>query len=168
MSIGSNLRKFRKDNGLSQEKVAKELNISRQSISKWENDVCCPDIENINRLSTYYDVPLDSILNRDAYTSPNLKRSKRNDFISDSDVSNSSTKKDEGLSLLAISLICFILSPAGLIVAPIVFKRNKKENTLYRLVSVTCVLCFLMNLFIAYGIITDLFGLGATSVELVK
>lgn len=165
MSLGNNLRRLRKDKKLSQEEAAKDLNISRQSISKWENDVCCPDIENLNRLSAYYDIPLDNILSGSDYTS---KNSKDNAFTPDLVISNPSVKKDEGLTLLSISLICFILSPIGLIVAPVVFKRNKKENTLYRLVSVTCILCFLMNLFIAYGVVTDLLGLGTTSVELVE
>jgi transcriptional regulator with XRE-family HTH domain len=169
MSLGNNLRRFRKNKNLSQEQVARDLNISRQSISKWENDVCRPDIENITRLSTYYDVPLDSILNKNSYVPSSQKKFEHEDqtFVSNSYTPNPYPPKDEGLNLLAISLICFVLAPLGLIIAPVIFKRNKKENTLYRLVSLTCVLCFLINLFIAFGVVTDLLGLGTTSVELV-
>ena len=43
--LGNHLREFRELHGLSQEDVAKTLNVSRQAISKWENTRAYPDIE---------------------------------------------------------------------------------------------------------------------------
>ena len=43
MTIGSQLKEARKKKNLSQEEVSKKLLISRQSISKWENNICLPD-----------------------------------------------------------------------------------------------------------------------------
>lgn len=45
MSLGSNLSKFRKENNFSQEMVAAELRVSRQTVSKWELDFVLPNIE---------------------------------------------------------------------------------------------------------------------------
>lgn len=44
MEIGNRLKNARTDNGLTQEQVAEELGVSRQSISNWENNRSYPDI----------------------------------------------------------------------------------------------------------------------------
>lgn len=60
--IGNNLKKIRESKNMSQEYVAKALNISRQSISKWENDRVCPDINNLKSLSMLYKVSIDELV----------------------------------------------------------------------------------------------------------
>ena len=44
MSLGKSLYQARKKSGLSQENVAEQLGVSRQTISKWETDETLPDI----------------------------------------------------------------------------------------------------------------------------
>ena len=65
MSIkqGDYLKKLRADNGLSQEKLAEKLGVSRQSISKWEQDYAVPDTDNMLKLSKLYGISVDTILN---------------------------------------------------------------------------------------------------------
>ncbi len=65
MSIkqGDYLKKLRNEKGLSQEKLAERLGISRQSISKWEQGTATPDTENLLKLSNLYGVSADVILN---------------------------------------------------------------------------------------------------------
>lgn len=164
--IGSDLKELRKKKNISQKQVSKDLNISRQSISKWENDVCYPDVKNLKRLSEYYNVPLGNFIdgnNCNSIIKPDFKN-KQILIGKTKDVA----EKDEGLILLVITLMCFILPPMGIIVIPIVFKRNKAENTLHTLVYIACILCFIVNVFISYGIIIDLLSMGDTSVELLK
>lgn len=64
MSIkqGEYLKKLRTENKLSQEQLSEKLGISRQSISKWEQGVSTPDIDNFVKLSDLYNVPVDSLL----------------------------------------------------------------------------------------------------------
>ena len=50
-SIGQNISKYRKSIGLTQAELAEKMNVSIQAISKWENDICCPDIERIGQLA---------------------------------------------------------------------------------------------------------------------
>ena len=45
MTFGEKLQLLRKSNGLSQEQLAAQINISRQAISKWESDTAMPDTE---------------------------------------------------------------------------------------------------------------------------
>ncbi|HAQ9448438.1 TPA: helix-turn-helix transcriptional regulator, partial [Enterococcus faecium] len=56
------IKKSRHIKGISQSEVAKYLNISRQSISKWENDTSSPDINNLTLLSSLYEISIDDLL----------------------------------------------------------------------------------------------------------
>lgn len=51
--ISNLLKRYRKKNNFTQEFVAEQLNISRQAISSWENNLSCPDIENLILLSRF-------------------------------------------------------------------------------------------------------------------
>jgi transcriptional regulator with XRE-family HTH domain len=62
MKIGKKLKRLRVKSGLSQEKVAEQLYVSRQAISKWENDEAFPDMENMVALAKFYNVSIDYIL----------------------------------------------------------------------------------------------------------
>ena len=48
MSFGENLKTVRKEKQLSQEELAELLDVSRQSVSKWEQDLGYPEVENKN------------------------------------------------------------------------------------------------------------------------
>lgn len=62
MVLGEKLKRLRKSRGLSQEQLATELNVSRQSISKWELGESKPEIENLITLSEYFNVSIDELL----------------------------------------------------------------------------------------------------------
>ena len=51
MEIGKKLREARVTSGLTQEQVAEELHISRQTISNWENEKSYPDIASVVKMS---------------------------------------------------------------------------------------------------------------------
>ena len=63
MLLGEKLKETRQSKGLSQSTVAEHLSISRQSISKWENNSSYPDLDNLVRLSKYYEISIDDLLN---------------------------------------------------------------------------------------------------------
>lgn len=62
MSVGKHLRAWRRKMGKSQADIANYLNVSRQLISKWENDQSSPDIESLIALSQYYHISLDALV----------------------------------------------------------------------------------------------------------
>lgn len=62
MTVGERIQKLRKQKGYSQEKLAEYLSVSRQAISKWEKNVCEPNIECLTRMSKLFDVNLDYLL----------------------------------------------------------------------------------------------------------
>lgn len=62
MDYGEKLYKLRKQKSLSQETVANELNVSRQSVSLWETNQSFPSMENLIALAKLYQVSLDELV----------------------------------------------------------------------------------------------------------
>jgi len=62
MSLGERLLNLRKEKHLSQEEVADKINVSRQTISKWETDQSTPDFDKIMPLCKLYEISADELL----------------------------------------------------------------------------------------------------------
>lgn len=62
MKLAEKLFELRKEKGWSQEKLAEQINVSRQSISKWESGQVLPEIEKIIELSKTFQVTTDYLL----------------------------------------------------------------------------------------------------------
>lgn len=62
LAISDTLRKYRNALGITQEQLAEALGVSCQSVSRWELDVCYPDIELLPAISNYFDITLDELL----------------------------------------------------------------------------------------------------------
>lgn len=60
--IGMKLKQLRNQKGYSMEYVAEKLDVSRQTVAKWENDETLPDILKTKALTELYEVSLDSIV----------------------------------------------------------------------------------------------------------
>ncbi|MFC5732312.1 helix-turn-helix domain-containing protein [Cytobacillus gottheilii] len=65
MVFGEKLKMERKNKGWSQEELAEQLFVSRQSVSKWENGQNYPSIEIIIRLSDLFEISIDELLRSD-------------------------------------------------------------------------------------------------------
>lgn len=65
MNLGNNLFEARKKSGLSQDKVAEKLGITRQTISKWETNETTPDIYQAKKLAKLYNLSLDELIEFD-------------------------------------------------------------------------------------------------------
>lgn len=62
MILAEKITTLRKQNGWSQEELAAKLNVSRQSVSKWESAASIPDLEKIIKLSQIFGVSTDYLL----------------------------------------------------------------------------------------------------------
>lgn len=62
MNIGNKLYELRKTHKLSQEEVAEKLNVTRQTISKWETNQSMPDLDKIIPLCELYEISADTLL----------------------------------------------------------------------------------------------------------
>lgn len=62
MTFEKVLKEYRKQLGLSQEKMAEKINVSRQAITKWESGAGMPDITNLKAISDLFQVSIDDLL----------------------------------------------------------------------------------------------------------
>lgn len=60
--LGARLQALRRQANLSQQELAEQLHVSRQSISKWELGTAKPDLDNMIRLSELFGVSLDELV----------------------------------------------------------------------------------------------------------
>ncbi len=100
MTLAQNIMRFRKENGLSQQQLAEQLNLSRQSVSKWENGESLPGIDNLILLSGLLNISLDELITGEAYLSFPLHYGK--------------PQSKKPAVLLSVSLLLMVLSPFGL------------------------------------------------------
>ena len=64
MTIGNIILTLRKEKGLTQEALAKALNVTNQAVSKWESDQCCPDTMLLPRIADYFEISIDELFGR--------------------------------------------------------------------------------------------------------
>lgn len=62
MEFGEKLKSIRKQAGMTQEKLAEKLGVSRQAVTKWETDAGIPDIANIRVISDLFHISIDELL----------------------------------------------------------------------------------------------------------
>ena len=65
MKFGDKLIQLRKKNGLSQEELAAKLNVSRQSVSKWEGNNTYPETDKIIQICNLFNCTMDDLINED-------------------------------------------------------------------------------------------------------
>ncbi|MBR4057357.1 MAG: helix-turn-helix transcriptional regulator [Oscillospiraceae bacterium] len=65
MTLSEKIVSLRKTHGWSQEDFAEKLNVSRQTISRWENGTALPDVQNVLQISKWFGVTTDYLLNDD-------------------------------------------------------------------------------------------------------
>lgn len=60
--IAETIKELRTKNGISQEKLAEAMQVSMQAVSKWENNLSCPDIALLPQLAEYFEVSIDYLV----------------------------------------------------------------------------------------------------------
>lgn len=104
MEIGKKLKEARMNFNLTQEQVAEEICVSRQTISNWENGKSYPDIVSVIKLSNLYSISLDELLKGDKKMIEHLEES--TDVVK-------SNKKLIGAIIINIALFLFMFVAAG-------------------------------------------------------
>lgn len=95
MNLGKKIIEIRKQNKLSQEEFAELFNVSRQTISSWENSKSYPDIDTLVKISNKFEISLDSLLKGDI------------ELVKEFD---KKIKKGKKFNITIISIICVFLA----------------------------------------------------------
>ena len=64
MNLGKKIATMRKEKHLTQEALANALGVSNQAVSKWEQALCCPDIELLPKIADLFEITLDELFGR--------------------------------------------------------------------------------------------------------
>lgn len=112
MKLNEKIIKLRKDNNLSQEDFGNKLNISRQAVSKWENEETKPEIDKIRDISKIFNVSCDYLLNDEIDNPEELKQVNDEQATSKPNANNKKTKHKNktflnGLLILILIYIIF-------------------------------------------------------------
>lgn len=91
MSFSEKLKMLRKEKGLSQEQLAELLNVSRQSVSKWESGQTYPEIDKLIILSDLFKITLDDLVKE--------KNIGRDDSIDEENDEEDEEEKDDYLMI---------------------------------------------------------------------
>lgn len=129
--LSNNLTKLRKYNNITQAELAKKLDYSDKTISKWETGEIIPSIENLIKLSKLYNVTLDEITSplSDDYFTPQTKNfENRNKII---------------ITLLAI-LAVWIVATVIFVYTNIIFNLNSWLVFIWA-VPVSCIVALVFN-----------------------
>ena len=65
LNIGKRIKELRRSKDITQEELSEILGVSYQSVSRWENDTCYPDIELLPTIADYFGVTVDKLIGAD-------------------------------------------------------------------------------------------------------
>ena len=80
MSIGQNIKKYRKEKGYTQRELADLIGVSVQAVSKWETDTGAPDISQVVPLASALDISTDALFDYEHHTMPKDFEELRKDY----------------------------------------------------------------------------------------
>ena len=109
MTLGQRIYNLRMAKGLSQEEVAEQLDVSRQSVSKWETDTSVPDLDKLMKLCDLFGVSMDELVRGEAPQAerPVEQKTKLQQWLENKRVI-------AALILLALSFVVRIFGPIGI------------------------------------------------------
>ena len=145
MSLGQNIAYARKIKGKSQEEMAAYLNVSRQSVSLWENDQTTPTLDKLKEISSYLSVSLDQ-LNSDSPIES------KKDEVTNLNVNPKEKNKTTllyinifsavfGVCLWMVPVISFLINIFSIVMSVINIKLNKEKFLPIALLIVSIVFC---------------------------
>ncbi len=101
MNLGERIYQLRNEKNLSQGDLADKLDVSRQSVSKWENNTAVPDLDKLIKLCDIFEISLDELTGRE--------KIERDTMLVETHNSTLTSNKVAGFVFLGITLLGAIL-----------------------------------------------------------
>lgn len=120
MSLGQRLIELRKEKKLSQEEVAGKLNVTRQTVSKWETDQSTPDFDKILPLCELYGISTEELITGKKVVIQEEKQEKTKEEI----ISDTPEKKSKRVKGLVIGILIYFVAISWIMVSIPVIKMN--------------------------------------------
>ena len=143
MNFSENLRELRKAKDIKQEVLAENLNVSRQTVSKWENGTAMPDLKKLTALAEYFGVTMDELL---GLTSPGSEGENISDYAKEyineliSLENEASTKKINDLNTkwkISVIILAVVLAIAFFNIGNLSTRLTAAENNMQNIANNT-------------------------------
>lgn len=133
--LSENLKALRKQKGMSQEVMAQQLNVVRQTVSKWEQGLSVPDAQMLTNIAELFEVPVSSLLGESIEENVNI-----NEIAVQLAVLNQQLAARRGRTrkIVRIVLIAGAALIAGYILLHIVFGMIADNNRVMTSATLTC------------------------------
>lgn len=132
MKLGKQIHQLRKLAGMTQEQMAEKLNVSRQTISKWESETTLPDLDSMVHICRMFQISLDDLLLKEEEP-----MTERNEKITLEDLMEINHHNRRMTLLLVSGLIFLMVSALGIIFVAVIRSTTLSiEYMLYRYIAV--------------------------------
>ena len=162
LQLYKKLKELREKNNLTQDDVAQELNISRQTVSNWETGKSLPDLNTTICLCKFYDISINELLDIDS-----SKNTLDADTTSVEDITPATENNSysfvlnekqlallETIGLAVVLILACQFSIIGTIIpiAIIIWSYKTKRN--HKIIYFLCLICLLSNIYNTYSLIS--------------
>ena len=133
--LGENLKALRKQKGMSQEVMAQQLNVVRQTVSKWEQGLSVPDAQMLTRIAELFEVPVSSLLGESIEENVNI-----NEIAVQLAILNEqlASRRGRNRKILRIIMIVIAAVIAAYLLLHIVFGVIMDNNRVMSSATLTC------------------------------
>lgn len=139
--LGENIKLLRKQHGYSQEILASQLNVVRQTISKWENGQSVPDADMLEKIASLFEVPVSTLLGTTVSdhneTSQNEEIVKQLVILNEQLASQNRTRK-RTRKIILISVISIITASIILYIAAFILFNYAIDSSVRKKVEIHC------------------------------
>lgn len=135
--LGENIKTLRKKKGYSQETMAQQLNIVRQTVSKWEKGISVPDADMLTKIADLFEVTVEDLLGgnnvKDKEVDTNINEIAAQLAVLNEQLANQSRRRRKTIKTVFIAIfIIFAITIAAYIAACVafgVYKGNRVYET---------------------------------------
>lgn len=147
MGLGKRLKELREKAGYSQKDISEKLNVSRQAVSRWENEWSYPDIDSLVTLSKMYKISIDDLVGNADIENICIE-SKAETF-------NDTIEKIEHFLIVAVALLSCLVPVVGVVVSIGIFAYcYVKKINLKSICWIILVCCIIINISNTYIVLS--------------
>lgn len=124
MNLGEKLFELRKEKNLSQEEVADKLNVTRQTVSKWETNQSTPDFDKIVPLCELFEISTEELLTGKKPNTDNVQKQEEKEEREEEKLPTKEEVRRKSAEVVSTSVFIYIVAIALLTIAIPVLKIN--------------------------------------------
>lgn len=127
--FNENLKILRKQKGMSQETLAQQLNVVRQTISKWEKGLSVPDADMLTQIAEFFEVPVSELLGSKIEEEKNFNEIAMQLALLNEQLANRSRRRRKVFKAIIISIVILVLIPIIMSIAGMIFYTPQSHSS---------------------------------------